>query len=404
MLPYAGIMRAAVDFEPSDKWFGQQAVYRISMGNFLFFGCMSLALLGVKDKGDKRGKFLQHGNWMLKLGLWVLFTALPFFFPNSVVQAYGWAARFGSGLFLIIQMIILLDFTQSWNDAWVARGEEDDRWLYALLGITVAAFMGVLAIAGVLFYFFKPAGAGSCSLNVFLITMALLLCLTFSGLSLLPLARSGSLFPSATTSLYIVYLCYSSLQSEPRDYECNGLGRRLNAASGSTLVIGMLVTLLSVVYSALRAGSNTNLFMIGDDDDEAGLSPAAQPLLDAESAPLTSAGLDGAPAPEISSSADAPGAVTASRQRGSGSGAEDYSLEEFTPVSYNYSFFHLIFALASMYIAMLMTGWGAVEQEKDRLDVGWTSVWVKTAAEWATALLYIWTLVAPSLFPDREFV
>lgn len=144
--------------------------------------------------------------------------------------------------------------------------------------------------------------------------------------------------------------------------------------------------------------------MIGDDDDEAGLSPAAQPLLDAESAPLTSAGLDGAPAPEISSSADAPGAVTASRQRGSGSGAEDYSLEEFTPVSYNYSFFHLIFALASMYIAMLMTGWGAVEQEKDRLDVGWTSVWVKTAAEWATALLYIWTLVAPSLFPDREFV
>jgi hypothetical protein len=28
------------------------------------------------------------------------------------------------------------------------------------------------------------------------------------------------------------------------------------------------------------------------------------------------------------------------------------------PVSYSYSFFHLIFALASMYLAMLMTGWG----------------------------------------------
>jgi hypothetical protein len=60
----------------------------------------------------------------------------------------GWAARFGSGLFLIIQMVILLDFTQSWNDAWVAAGEEDDRWLYALLGFTVAAYAGVLAIAG----------------------------------------------------------------------------------------------------------------------------------------------------------------------------------------------------------------------------------------------------------------
>eukprot|EP00879_Flechtneria_rotunda_P033791 GHRR01037575.1.p1 GENE.GHRR01037575.1~~GHRR01037575.1.p1 ORF type:complete len:175 (-),score=47.97 GHRR01037575.1:356-832(-) len=107
---------------------------------------------------------------------------------------------------------------------------------------------------GVLFYFFKPAGAGSCSLNVFLITASLLLCVAFSMLSLLPMARNGSLFPSSTTALYIMYLCYSALQSEPRDYECNGLGHRLNAASGSTLVIGMLVTLLSVVYSALRAG------------------------------------------------------------------------------------------------------------------------------------------------------
>lgn len=84
-----GIMRAATGFEPSDKWFGQQAVYRISMGNFLFFGCMSLALLGVKYKGEKRGQVLQHGNWMIKLVVWVLFNALPFLFPNGLVQAYG---------------------------------------------------------------------------------------------------------------------------------------------------------------------------------------------------------------------------------------------------------------------------------------------------------------------------
>jgi hypothetical protein len=117
-----------------------------------------------------------------------------------------------------------------------------------------------LTAAGVLFYFFKPSGAGSCSLNVFLITASLLLCIGFSLLSLLPMARNGSLFPSSTTALYIMYLCYSALQSEPRDYECNGLGHRLNAASGSTLVIGMLVTLLSVVYSALRAGGFAGSF------------------------------------------------------------------------------------------------------------------------------------------------
>ena len=28
-------MRAAAGFEPGDKWFGQQAVYRVSMGSFV---------------------------------------------------------------------------------------------------------------------------------------------------------------------------------------------------------------------------------------------------------------------------------------------------------------------------------------------------------------------------------
>lgn len=387
------IMKAAVGFEPSDKWFGQQAVYRISMGNFLFFGCMSLIMVGVKYKSDKRGQYIHHGNWLAKLGVWLLFNALPFFFPNGMVEAYGWLARIGSGLFLVIQMVILLDFTQSWNDAWVANGEEDERWLYALLAITITAFGGVLAIAGILFYFFKPTGAGSCSLNVALITLSLLLCVAFSLISLTPLSKNGSLFPSATTALYCMYLCYSALQSEPRDYECNGLGHRLNAASGSTLVVGMLVTLLSVVYSALRAGSNTNLFMIGDDDG--GDSEAGRPLLEAAGPTDTSAGLDGAAAPDT---------VQASRAEGTATGATAAAIEDYTPVSYNYSFFHLIFALASMYIAMLLTGWGAVAQEKDRLDVGWTSVWVKIGAEWVTGLLYCWTLVAPTFFPDREFL
>uniref|UniRef100_A0A383VJK9 Serine incorporator n=1 Tax=Tetradesmus obliquus TaxID=3088 RepID=A0A383VJK9_TETOB len=390
------IMRAATGFEPSDKWFGQQAVYRISMGNFLFFGCMSAALLGVKYKGERRGQLLQHGNWVIKLVVWIAFNALPFLFPNGLVQAYGWAARFGSGLFLIIQMIILLDFTQSWNDAWVAHGEQDERWLYGLLGLTVTCFAGVLAISGVLFYFFKPAGAGSCSLNVFLITASLLLCIGFSGLSLLPMARNGSLFPSSTTALYIMYLCYSALQSEPRDYECNGLGHRLNAASGSTLVIGMLVTLLSVVYSALRAGSNTSLFMLDDEDDASDDGAMGTPLIDAEAV----AGAYNT----LAESSSAPGQVSASREGTAAAAAADRSaIEDYAPISYNYAFFHLIFALASMYIAMLMTGWGAVEQERDRLDVGWTSVWVKTGAEWVTGLLYSWTLIAPAMFPDRDF-
>lgn len=90
-------------------------------------------------------------------------------------------------------------------------------------------------------------------------------------------ARNGSLFPSAIFTLYCTYLCYSALVSEPHTYQCNGLGQRLNAASTTTLATGMLLTLVSVVYSALRAGSNTALFRLTSYQDA---GPVEQPLLD----------------------------------------------------------------------------------------------------------------------------
>lgn len=231
-------MRNATGYEPSDKWFGQQAVYRISMGNFMFFASLSLALLGVNFRNDKRGRFLHYGNWALKMFAWLFFSALPFLFPNGLVAAYAWLAHFGGAAFLVIQMIILLDFFQSWNESWVERGEQNVNWLYGLLALTVLSYAGTATIVGLCFRWFKPAGAGSCSLNTFLIVTALLLCLAFSLVSLHPLARGGSLFPSAVISLYCMYLLFSALQSEPKEYECNGLGQTLTAVSSSTMAAG----------------------------------------------------------------------------------------------------------------------------------------------------------------------
>lgn len=84
-------------------------------------------------------------------------------------------------------------------------------------------------------------------------------------------------------------------------------------------------------------------------------------------------------------------------------GKETKKETEARPVSYSYSFFNLIFALASMYAAMLLSGWANSKESSDLADVGWTSVWVRICTEWVTAALYVWTLLAPLLFPDREF-
>lgn len=74
---------------PPDEWFGQQAVYRISMGNFLMFLLLAGVMAGVRDRSDKRDRLLHRGPALVKAGVWLLFNALPFFFPNGLVNAYG---------------------------------------------------------------------------------------------------------------------------------------------------------------------------------------------------------------------------------------------------------------------------------------------------------------------------
>lgn len=36
--------------------------------------------------------------------------------------------------------------------------------------------------------------------------------------------------------------------------------------------------------------------------------------------------------------------------------------------------------------------------------MGWFSVWVKFVTQWVTVAMYCWMLIAPSLYPDREFL
>lgn len=53
------VMRAGAGSALSDAWFGEQAVLRVSLGNALFFGGLSLALLGVANGHDPRVKCVQ---------------------------------------------------------------------------------------------------------------------------------------------------------------------------------------------------------------------------------------------------------------------------------------------------------------------------------------------------------
>lgn len=346
---------------PDKEWFETQAVLRVSLGNFVFFLMFALLMMGVKDQRDVRDSW-HHGGWLAKFIGWSALIVLMFFLPNGAVYAYETAAKFGSGLFLLVQVILLLNFTYRWNAAWVEKDEK--FWYIALLLASVFCYAGTFTLIGLLFYWFNPSGH-DCELNVFFIIVTLSLTMAFTVISLHPKV-GGSLLPASVLSLYCAYLCYNGLSSEPRDYECNGLHNHVKAVSTGSLVLGLLTTVLSVVYSAVRAGSSTTF-----------ISPPSSPRA-AGQKPLL----------PIEGSND----------------EEDGTKNEPKPVTYVYSFFHLIFALASMYSAMLLTGWTSAKVDSQELiDIGWTSVWVRMCTQWFTAALFIWSLIAPLLFPDREF-
>ncbi|KAM3701811.1 hypothetical protein ACJW31_05G203300 [Castanea mollissima] len=345
---------------PNREWFETDAVLRVSLGNFLFFTILAVIMVGVKNQKDPRDS-LHHGGWMMKVISWCILVILMFFLPNEIISFYESISKFGSGLFLLVQVVLLLDFVHGWNDKWV--GFDEQFWYIALFVVSLVCYVGTFVFSGFLFYWFTPSGQ-DCGLNTFFIVMTLIFAFLFAIVALHP-AVNGSILPSSVLSLYCIYLCYSALASEPREYECNGLHKHSKAVSTGTLTLGLITTVLSVVYSAVRAGSSTTL-----------LSPPGSPRVGS-----------GKPLLPLDNKAE-----------------EKEEKEKSKPVSYSYSFFHLIFSLASMYSAMLLTGWSTSVGESGKLvDVGWPSVWVRIVTGWATAALFLWSLLAPILFPDREF-
>jgi hypothetical protein len=59
--------------------------------------------------------------------------------------------------------------------------------------------------------------------------------------------------------------------------------------------------------------------------------------------------------------------------------------------------------LASIYVAVLITNWNSASVITKSLSPSGFSFWVRVAIAWVTTLIYIWTLMAPKVIPQRDF-
>ncbi len=91
---------------------------------------------------------------------------------------------------------------------------------------------------------------------------------------------------------------------------------------------------------------------------------------------------------------------------GTGDEGESTEQEKDVPINFSNSWkLNFVLACVSCWFAMSLTGWGSINAGGNVADplVGKTSMWVIVGSQWLVLTLYLWTLIAPRLFPDRDF-
>lgn len=397
-----------MDFQCGGKeCYGYVAVHRFNFALGLFHAIMAIILLGVRSSKDARAP-IQNGFWGPKIIAWLGLIVVSFFIPEGFFVSWGsYLAVIGAVLFLLLGLILLVDLAHNWAEYCQDKIETtgSKTWTWLLIGSTMFMYLASFAMTIVMYIYFAHGG---CSMNQAAISVNLVLLLIASIISVHPKiqevnSRAG-LAQSAMVAIYCTYLTMSAVGMEPDDHKCNPLIRARGTRRAS-IVIGAIVTFVTVAYTTTRAATyglalgsqgNNSYAALNTDDYEHGLvtqQPESrremrQAALRAaiESGSLPASALDDDDSDDESDDGNA--------------GRDD----ERNTTQYNYTLFHVIFLLATCWVATLLTmNFDPTEENDGFVAVGrtyWAS-WAKILSAWACYGIYIWSLIAPMVLPER---
>mmetsp|Transcript_291 Transcript_291/g.524 ORF Transcript_291/g.524 Transcript_291/m.524 type:complete len:422 (-) Transcript_291:90-1355(-) len=347
---------------------GPVAVYRLTWALFMFHLFLALGTVGVNDKSDCRAQI--HFDWYsVKFLLLICLIAVAFVIPNPFFIAYGWIALVGAGIFVLLQLLMLVDFAHSLNEGWVEKYEETgERKYVAFLFVSTFLCFGTAAVLSILMYIYQMGPDKWVS--PFLVSLNILFCLVITLISIHPTIQNADrstpvgLFQAGFVSFYATYLVFAGLMD----------GTDSDALETTTIVLGSIFVIICVAYTAFRISGHEETYFGADDSNDVNVNL----MMDEGEAETKSINT-----------------------------TDKESDSEKGPVGYSYSFFHLVFALGATYVCMLLTSWSELSSSDDdsgiKVDSGAASMWVKVVTSWLALLLYTWTVVAPALFPNREW-
>ncbi|XP_073056692.1 uncharacterized protein [Primulina eburnea] len=329
MLPYS----RACGAEEKDC-FHTMGVLRVSLGCFIFFFVMFVTTCNTKKLNQVRNSW-HSGWWALKSVLLIIATVIPFFIPSDYIQIYGEISRVGAGIFLILQLISVIEFITWWNNYWMS---DDTKKSSCSIGLFMSTIFYVASVGGIVVMYVFYASKTSCSLNIFFISWTAVLLIVMMVISLHSKVNRG-LLSSGIMASYIVFLCWTAIRSEPTSEKCSHQKQETGHGGWSTIV-GFVIAICAIVIATFSTGIDSKTFQFRRDEVQ---------------------------------------------------------LQE-DDIRYHYGFFHLVFSLGAMYFAMLFISWNLSSlTRKWSIDVGWASTWVKIVNEWFAATIYMWKLIFPVL-------
>lgn len=367
---------------------GNMGVYRVTAATTLFFVLAGIAA-ACKPTANREA-------WPAKYVLFLFMCAITILIPSDpwFDGIYLNIARVGGVCFVLLQQIIILDMALDWNDSWVAKADKADaeepgsgrKWLAAILVACAGLF--TLSTIGLIVMFTKYTGCGTN--NAFIsLTLILIIAITAAQMS----GEEGSLLGSATISLWATFLCYSAVAKNP-DEACNpALGDKDNVG----IVLSLGTALISMMWTGY-SWTAEDKFKRGDDEDDAN-----EPTIAGNPKPD-----DPGASRKVTGVVTGYGAATDAEMPGTANEDDSQADEEAKndPRRLSNSWkLNAMLTVISCWVAMSLTSWGEISAEGALANpqVGRVGMWAIIGSQWTVLTLYLWTLMAPRLFPDRDF-
>ncbi|XP_053742902.1 serine incorporator 2 [Synchiropus splendidus] len=360
---------------------GYKSVYRMCFAMTCFFFLFSVIMIRVRSSKDPRAA-IQNGFWFFKFLILVAITVGAFFIPDGTFNTvWHYFGVVGSFIFIIIQLILLIDFAHSWNKRWLENAEESGSkcWYAGLLSFTLLHY--ALAFTAVVLFYVYYTLPDDCTEHKVFISLNLIFCIVVSVVAIMPKIQEAQphsgLLQASLISLYTMYVTWSAMTNNP-NRKCNPSLLSIVSTVQPTddtppeqrqwwdaqSIVGLVIFLFCTLYASIRSSNNTQVNKLMQTEEGVGLGGDAE------------VGDDG-----VRRAVD----------------------NEEDGVTYSYSFFHFHLCLASLYIMMTLTNWYQPDATTQVMESTMPSVWVKICSSWLGLALYLWTLVAPVIFPDRDF-